>query len=202
MSKSARLLVFAPLFSLAMNTAADAVAPGDPAPPFALADLGGKPVSLDSLKGRWLILEWTNPECPFVQKHYGSGNMQETQRFAGDRRIVWVQINSTSPRHSDHHDPAQMRDWNARMKAAPAYATLDESGAAGRSYGAKTTPHLYLIDPDGRVVYNGAIDDRRSADPADIPGARNHVREALTEVLAGRPVSVAATTPYGCSIKY
>lgn len=193
---------FLPLLGLGCALAAHAVAPGDTAPGFTVVELGGKTLTLDSLKGRWVVLEWTNPECPFVQKHYGSGNMQATQKFAADNRIVWVQVNSTSPRHKDHHSPARMRDWNVAMKAVPASAALDESGSAGQAYGAKTTPHLYLIDPGGKVVYNGAIDDRRSADPADIPGARNHIRMAMAEVLAGKPVSVAATTPYGCSIKY
>jgi len=113
-----------------------------------------------------------------------------------------VQINSTNPGHPDHKSARQMSEWLVAMKASPAYAALDESGAVGKAYAAKTTPHMYLIDPGGQLVYNGAIDDRRSTNPADIPGARNHVKAAIAEAVSGKPVSVPATTPYGCSIKY
>lgn len=187
---------------IAGATAAHAVAPGGPAPGFTLTDLAGRPLTLESLKGKWVALEWTNPECPFVQKHYGPGNMQATQKYAGDNKIVWVQVNSTSPKHQDYRPAARMGEWNVAMKAVPAHATMDESGSVGKAFGARTTPHLYLIDPTGKVVYNGAIDDKRSADPADIPAARNHIKMAMSEVLGGKPVSVPATTPYGCSIKY
>jgi len=194
--------LLAALAAIGLAASAFAAAPGSKAPAFTVTDLSGKPVSLDALNGKWVALEWTNPECPFVQKHYGAGNMQASQKYAADNQIVWVQINSTHPQHKDYHNPQKMREWNTAMKAVAAHATLDESGATGKAYGAKTTPHLYLIDPTGKLVYNGAIDDRRSSDPADIPGARNHIRMAMSEVLAGKPVSVAVTTPYGCSIKY
>lgn len=185
-----------------ISAQAAAVAPGNPAPAFALTTLDGKPVALADLKGKWVALEWTNPECPFVQKHYGADNMQATQRAAADKQVVWVQVNSTHPGHQDFKSAKQMNEWLLAMKASPTYAALDQSGVVGKAYGAKTTPHMYLINPGGQVVYNGAIDDKRSANPADIPGARNHMKEAITEAVSGKPVTIAATTPYGCSIKY
>lgn len=185
-----------------ISAQAAALAPGSPAPAFALTTLDGKPVALADLKGRWVALEWTNPECPFVQKHYGSDNMQATQRAAAGKQVVWVQFNSTNPGHQDFKSAKQMNEWLRAMKASPSHAALDQSGTVGKAYGAKTTPHMYLIDPAGQVVYNGAIDDKRSANPADIPGARNHMKEAISEAVSGKPVTLAATTPYGCSIKY
>ncbi len=179
-----------------------AVSPGTVAPAFSLKTLDGKTFSLADFKGRWVALEWVNPECPFVQKHYNSGNMQETQRFAAARKVVWIQINSTTPAHKDFKSPPQMRDWLVAMKSQPEYSALDESGGVGRAYAAKTTPQMVLIDPAGAVVYNGAIDDKRSSNVADIPGARNHLKAAIEEVASGKPVSVPATTPYGCTIKY
>ena len=198
---SRSLLAGALLATLASGPLAAAV-PGHPAPSFAVTTLDGKPVSLAELKGKWVALEWTNPDCPFVQKHYSSGNMQATQRAAAASKVVWVQLNSTNPSHQDYKSAKQMSDWLAAMKASPTYAALDESGAVGKAYAAKTTPHMYLIDPGGQLVYNGAIDDRRSTNPADIPGARNHVKAAIAEAVSGKPVSMPVTTPYGCSIKY
>lgn len=176
--------------------------PGKPAPAVAVVDLDGKAVSLNDLKGRWVALEWTNPDCPFVQKHYNSKNMQATQKFAADNKITWVQINSTNPNHGDYKTPQQMKAWNTSMQAVLAHATLDVSGKTGKAYGAKTTPQMVLISPEGNVVYNGAIDSIRSANPADIPKATNYFKQAMTEVVAGKPVSTPSTTPYGCSIKY
>ncbi len=199
--RSRSLLTAAFVATLASGPVA-AVVPGQPAPSFAETTLDGKPVSLAELKGKWVALEWTNPDCPFVQKHYSAGNMQATQRAAAESKVVWVQINSTNPSHQDHKSARQMSDWLVAMKASPTHSALDESGTVGKAYAAKTTPHMYLIDPGGQLVYNGAIDDRRSTNPADIPGARNHVKAAIAEAVSGKPVSVPATTPYGCSIKY
>ena len=176
--------------------------PGKAAPPIQLNDLDAKPLTLADLKGRWVALEWTNPECPFVQKHYNSGNMQATQLEASKRQFVWVQINSTRADHAEYKTAAQMKAWNAEKKAMPAHATLDQQGKTGRAYGAKTTPQIVLINPEGVVVYNGAIDSVRSANPADIAKATNYAKQAMAELSAGKPVSIASTTPYGCSIKY
>lgn len=179
-----------------------AATPGSAAPLFALTTLDGKPLTLAALKGRWVALEWTNPDCPFVQKHYNSGNMQMTQRVAAENKVVWVQINSTSPQHQDYKSVKQMGDWLLAMKSSPDFAALDENGGVGKAYAAKTTPQMFLINPAGQVVYNGAIDDKRSTKVEDIPGARNHLTAAIGEALSGKPVSVAATVPYGCSVKY
>lgn len=176
--------------------------PGSVAPELQAVDLQGKPVTLSAYKGRWVALEWTNPECPFVQKHYNSGNMQSTQKEALEKKIVWIQINSTNPAHSDYKTPPAMATWNASMKAQIAHATLDQGGKTGMAYGAKTTPQLVLINPEGKVVYHGAIDSIRSANPADIPKATNYMKQAMNEAFSGRPVSMPATVPYGCSVKY
>jgi hypothetical protein len=136
-----------------------------------------------------------------VQKHYRSGNMQALQKkYGGD--VVWLAVNSTSRDSSDWTEPAKLAAELREFGAAPARYLVDEPGTVGRAYGAKTTPHMFVIDAGGKVVYNGAIDDRRSADPADVKGARNYVAAALDELKAGKPVSVASTTPYGCSVKY
>lgn len=196
------LLSIGLLAALLPSLAAASAEPGKPAPVISVVDLDGKAIVLHDLKGRWVALEWTNPECPFVQKHYNSKNMQETQKFAADNKIAWVQINSTNPSHGDYKTPQQMKSWNAAMKAALSHATLDNAGKTGKAYGAKTTPQMVLINPQGTVVYNGAIDSIRSANPADIPKATNYFKQAMAESMAGKPVSMPSTTPYGCSIKY
>lgn len=176
--------------------------PGKPAPALDLVDLSGKSVSLADHKGHWIVLEWTNPECPFVQKHYKSDNMQATQREVTGKKVFWIQINSTNPNHPEFKTPAKMAEWNSQVKASPSVATLDRDGKTGRAYGAKTTPQMVLINPNGVVVYNGAIDSIRSASAADIPKATNYLKQAVQEALGGKPISMPSTTPYGCSIKY
>ena len=176
--------------------------PGQPAPAFTLTDLDGRKVSLADLKGKYVVLEWTNPGCPFVQKHYDSGNMQSLQkRFTGEG-VQWIVINSTSPAHSDYLKPAEQKAWLARQGAAASVAALDADGKVGRAYAAKVTPHMYVIDPGGALVYAGAIDDKRSANVADVKTASNYVVRAFAELRAGKPVSAAATQAYGCTIKY
>jgi len=147
------------------------------------------------------VLEWTNFGCPFVQKHYRSGNMQALQKkYAND--VVWLAGNSTNRNSSDWTEPGTLTAELKAFGAAPARYLVDEPGTMGNAYGAKTTPHMFIIDGTGKVVYNGAIDDRRSTNPDDVKGARNYVATALEEMKAGKPVSVASTTPYGCSVKY
>jgi len=175
---------------------------GAPAPGFALADTGGKAVRLADYRGKYVVLEWTNPECPFVRKHYDSGNMQALQKEWGAKGVVWLAVNSTNASHSEFKSPEAMRDWMRSQGAAPAATLIDSTSATGRAYGARTTPQMFVIDPAGTLLYQGAIDDKRSANPADVKTATNHVRAALTEALAGKPVTVASTTPYGCSVKY
>ena len=175
---------------------------GAPAPGFTITDTGGKPVRLADYRGKYVVLEWTNPECPFVRKHYTSGNMQALQKEWGAKGVVWLAVNSTNAGHSEFKTPGEMREWMRAQGAAPAATLLDSTSEIGRAYGARTTPQMFVIDPAGTLLYQGAIDDKRSADPADVKTARNHVRAALTEALAGKPVTVASTTPYGCSVKY
>jgi peroxiredoxin len=185
-----------------LPAAAYAQTPGAAAPAFTLANTSGKTVQLADFRGRFVVLEWTNPECPFVRKHYSSGNMQALQNEWGAREVVWLSINSTNAAHPEFKTPAQMKSWLDAQGAAPKAALIDGESATGRAYAARTTPHMFVIDPSGTVVYNGAIDDRRTANPADAKLARNYVRAALTEATAGKPVSVASTSPYGCSVKY
>ncbi len=194
------LLVIAALVAFPQGVRAAAVV-GQPAPAFTAIDLAGKPVSLADFKGRTVVLEWHNFGCPFVQKHYRSGNMQALQKkYAGD--VVWLAVNSTHTGASDYTEPAELARALARFGAAPARYVVDEPGAVGTSYGAKTTPHMYVIDPAGTLVYNGAIDDRRSSDVADVKGAKNFVAAAIEDLKAGRPVATASTAPYGCTVKY
>ena len=154
-----------------------------PAPDFALTDATGKTVKLSDYRGKYVVLEWTNPECPFVRKHYNSGNMQGLQKEWGARDVVWLAVNSTNQSSYEYKTPQQMGEWMAAKDAAPKAALVDGTSATGRAYGAKTTPHMFVVDPAGNVIYNGAIDDRRSANPADAKVANNYVRAALTEAL-------------------
>ncbi|TAG47720.1 MAG: thioredoxin family protein [Betaproteobacteria bacterium] len=183
--------------------AAHAADVGKPAPDFTLTDVNGKTVKLADFKGKHVVLEWTNPNCPFVVKHYGSSNMQTLQKDKTAKNVVWLSVNSTSKSHADYMAPGVLSSkMIGEWKAAPTGLLMDESGAVGKSYQAKTTPHMYVIDPKGTLVFAGGIDDKRSANPADIKGAKNFVRAALDESMAGRAVSVPTATPYGCSIKY
>jgi len=187
--------LLAPLATLAQS-------PGASAPAFMLTDTAGKTVQLADFRGKYVVLEWTNPECPFVRKHYSSGNMQGLQKEWGAREVVWLSINSTNADSYEFKTPAQMAQWMQAQGAAQKATLIDGTSAAARAYAARATPHMFVIDPAGNVVYNGAIDDRRTANPADAKLARNYVRAALTEAMAGKPVTVASTSPYGCSIKY
>jgi peroxiredoxin len=174
---------------------------GQPAPAFTATDLSGKPVSLADFKGRTVVLEWHNFGCPFVQKHYKSGNMQALQKKYG-ADVVWLSINSTNAGHQDYMEPARLTKALAEFGAAPTRFVMDEPGKVGLAYGAKVTPHMYIIDPSGKVAYNGAIDDKRSTDVEDVKIAKNYVAAALDEMKAGKPVANASNSPYGCTIKY
>ncbi len=181
---------------------AGAACASSPAPDFTLSDTNGKPVKLSDYRGKYVVLEWTNPECPFVRKHYNSGNMQGLQKEWVARNVVWLAVDSTRQSSYEYKTPRQLGEWMSAEDAAPTAALVDGTSATGRAYGAKTTPHMFVVDPSGNLIYSGAIDDRRTANPADAKAANNYVHAALTEALAGKPVSVASTTPYGCSVKY
>lgn len=188
--------------ALAATFPALAAMTGAPAPDFTIADTAGKPVRLSDYRGKFVVLEWTNPECPFVRKHYNSKNMQGLQKEWGAKDVVWLTINSTNASHSEFKSPDSMESWMRAQGAAPKATLIDASSATARAYDAKTTPHMFVVDPTGKLVYNGAIDDKRSTNVADVKGANNYVRAALTEAAAGKPVTLASTAPYGCSMKY
>ena len=171
-------------------------------PNFRALDMTGKVVDLSAYRGKTVVLEWNNPGCPFVQKHYQSGNMQKTQAAAVAQGAVWLTINSGAPGQQGHMTGPEAQKFVAGAKAKPTAYLLDPKGLVGKGYGAKTTPHLYIIDGKGQLAYKGGIDDKPTADVGDIAGARNHVLAALAEIRAGKPVSVPETRPYGCSVKY
>ena len=190
------------VLALFTTTAAVAVPVGSPAPDFSLTNLDGKPVRLADFRGKYVVLEWVNPGCPFVQKHYDSGNMPQLQKDATAAGVVWLTVDSTNPSSEDFQSAPQLSKWLASRKAAPSAAMLDQEGTVGKLYAAKTTPHMYVIDPQGKLIYAGAIDSIRSTDPADIRKATNFVKTALAEAQAGKPVSRSSTQAYGCTIKY
>jgi peroxiredoxin len=188
--------------ALAAPFAAAQAAVGQPAPAFSAADTNGKTHSLDAYKGKWVVLEWTNHECPFVVKHYGSGNMQKLQKAYTAKGAVWLSVISSAPGKQGHVSAAQANALTQERKASPSAVLLDPEGQVGRAYGAKTTPHMYVIDPAGKLVYAGGIDDKPSTDPADIATSNNLVSAALDAAMAGKPVAIATSAPYGCSVKY
>lgn len=177
-------------------------ATGAPARDFKLTDMNGQVVQLSQYKGKTVVLEWNNPGCPFVKKHYESGNMQKTQAAAQRDGAVWLTINSGAPGKQGYMTGPQAKAFVAAQKAQPTDYLLDVKGVVGKTYAAKTTPHMYVIAPDGKLVYQGGIDDKPTADKADIATANNYVLAALADIKAGKPVAVAESRPYGCSVKY
>ena len=175
---------------------------GEPAPLFELNDLDGKPVSLASFKGKYVVLEWTNYDCPFVKKHYSTGNMQALQQKNIADGVIWLVINSSAAGKQGNYPPEKWKELAAERKSAPTAILLDADGKVGKLYMAKTTPEMFVIDPEGRVLFMGAIDDRATTDVKDIEGAVNYVQLALDEARAGKPVSVPISKSYGCSVKY
>jgi peroxiredoxin len=201
MQRLIQLLVTAALTLSAFATLA-AAAPGQPATDFAVTDITGKGHKLSDLRGKYVVLEWFNSECPFVQKHYESGNMQGLQKQYTAKGVVWLAINSTNPASSNFRDESRsaqiVRDW----KMNPTALALDKDGKVGQAYGARTTPHMFVIDPNGTVIYAGGIDDKATFSPADVKSAKNFVAAALDESMTGKPVSTPSARPYGCSVKY
>ena len=185
-----------------MHSAFTALEPGDPAPEFSLKDSRDNLTKLSSYAGKFVVLEWMNPECPFVKKHYGSGNMQKLQKQYTGKGVIWLSIISSAPGKQGYCTGPQAEANRRDQKADPTAVLLDPSGEIGQKYGAKTTPHIFIINPEGKVIYAGAIDSIRSTRPEDCAKADNYVRETLDAALAGKPVPHPSTQPYGCSVKY
>ena len=193
------LLALISLPSLALAVAL----PGKPAPDFAETDASGATQALNDYKGQWLVLEWFNKDCPYVRKHYGSGNMQALQEKYTGLDVKWLSVISSAEGKQGYLDANQaIAEAGAHKLKASAPFLLDTDGSMGRAYGAKTTPHMFVINPEGTVVYAGAIDDNDSANPGVIADSKNYVAAALDESLAGKPVSLASSRAYGCSVKY
>jgi peroxiredoxin len=182
--------------------AADGPKVGEPAPAFTATDMNGKSRSLAEFKGKYVVLEWHNQSCPFVKKHYESGNMQKLQKDLTGKGAVWLSVISSAPGKQGHVTVEEEKAYLAAQKAMPTDVLFDPEGTVGKAYGAKTTPHMYLIDDKGILVYAGAIDDNPSSDAADAATAKNYVRAAYEEAAAGKPVTTASTAPYGCGVKY
>jgi peroxiredoxin len=195
-------LLFATTLALIAGPALAAATVGQAAPNFTAVDASGRTVTLADFRGRHVVLEWVNPGCPYVRRHYDSANMQGTQREATSRGVVWLAVNSTAQDSGDYLTPAAMTQWMQAQKAAATATLMDADGQVGRAYGARTTPHMFIVDPAGTLVYAGAIDDQPRASLADTPKANNHVKVALAESLAGKAVGTPTTRAYGCSVKY
>ena len=175
---------------------------GAPAPNFTLVDSNGNSVSLADFKGKTVVLEWTNHECPYVRKHYGGNAMQTLQKKWTGQGVVWLTVISSQPGSQGYVTAEQANKLTADRNAAPSAVLFDTKGDVGRTYGAQVTPHMYVITGAGTLVYMGGIDDKASSDPSSLKGAKNYVTAALADVKAGRAVAQAATRPYGCSVKY
>jgi peroxiredoxin len=175
---------------------------GSAAPDFSLTDAKGKTHSLSQYKGKYVVLEWFNPECPFVKKHYGGGNMQNLQKEYTGKGVVWLTIDSNAPGTEGSLTPEQAEKIAASWKTHETGLLLDPDGKVGRAYGSKNTPNMVIINPEGKIVYHGAIDSKATPNPADIPSSTNYVKAALDESLSGKSVTTSKTKPYGCSVKY
>lgn len=189
------------MLSLAL-TASAAVTPGQIAPDFQGKDSNGKTQNLAQYKGKFVVLEWANQGCPYEKKHYESGNMERLQKEWTSKGVVWLSVISSAPGQQGYVSGAEENAYLSKMHASPSAAILDASGSIGRLYGAKTTPHMFVIAPDGKLIYQGALDDQPSTDPASLKGAKNYVSEALTQAIAGKQVATPVTKSYGCSVKY
>jgi peroxiredoxin len=200
--KTKLLLIALSSLVTAAIQAADSPPVGSTAPDFSLQDAKGKSHSLADYKGKYVVLEWFNPECPFVKKHYGSGNMQKLQQNFTSKGVTWLTIDSSAPGKEGNLSPEQANKTAADWKVHSTALLLDPEGKAGRTYGAKNTPHMFVINPEGKVIYEGAIDNKPTPNPADVDGATNYVKVALDESMSGKAVSTPSSRPYGCSIKY
>ncbi|QNI33092.1 thioredoxin family protein [Alloacidobacterium dinghuense] len=188
--------------ALALSIAAYAVRVGDTAPDFTGTDSNGKAHKLSEYRGKYVVLEWTNNGCPYTLKHYESGNMQALQKQWTAKGVVWLTVLSSAPGEQGYMTAVQENAYLRKENAAPTAALLDPTGVIGHDYAAKTTPHMFVIDPTGRLIYAGAIDDHATTDVGDVKVSKNYVSAALTEAMAGQPVATSSTRPYGCSVKY
>jgi peroxiredoxin len=200
MKSCRRSLVLA--FTCLIAVSLHAVRVGEAAPDFSGVDSRGQTHTLSEYKGKFVVLEWTNNGCPYTKKHYESGNMQALQKQWTAKGVVWLTVLSSAPGEQGYMTADAENAYLRSVHAAPTAALLDPKGAIGHAYGAKTTPHMFVIDPAGKLIYDGAIDDHPSTDASDIPTSKNYVSAALTAAMAGQPVAHAYTRPYGCSVKY
>src|SRR5437868_13861533 len=182
--------------------AADVPPVGSAAPEFSAPDANGKTQSLSEYKGKYVVLEWFNPDCRFVKKHYGGGNMQKLQEEFTGKGVVWLSVDSSAPGKEGSLTPEQAEKKMSEWKTHQTALLLDPDAKAARAYGAKNTPHMFVINPEGKIIYEGAIDSKATPNPADIPSSTNYVKVALDEALAGKTVTTPSTRPYGCSVKY
>ena len=188
--------------ALAVTLVAYAVRVGNAAPDFTGTDSNGKTQKLSEYHGKYVVLEWTNNGCPYTQKHYESGNMQALQKEWTAKGVVWLTVLSSAPGEQGYMTASQENAYVGKEHAAPTAVLLDPTGVIGHAYEAKTTPHMFVIDPAGKLIYAGAIDDHATTDPEDVKSSKNYVSDALSESMAGKPVATAYTRPYGCSVKY
>jgi peroxiredoxin len=196
-----KALLFLSMFVAGSIALAEAI-PGKPAPTFEATAADGKTHKLADHAGKWVVMEWYNKECPYVVKHYGSNNMQELQKTYTGKGVVWLTVNSSGKGKQGYTDAAEALKVAKETKSNATAVLLDPTGTVGKSFGAKTTPHMFVIDPKGTVVYAGAIDDNNSSDPKVIAKSKNYVAAALDAAMAGKKVEMASTKPYGCGTKY
>lgn len=199
--RTSAILLASALILGAASAAFAAPKVGEAAPAFTATDSNGAKVSLADFGGKYVILEWTNADCPYVKKHYG-GNMQALQKEAKDKGVVWLSVISSGPGKQGHVDGAAANKLTADRGAAPAHVLLDPSGELGHLYDARTTPHMFLVDPQGKLLYMGGIDSTASTESGDIKDAKPYVKLAMEAALAGKPIAENNTRPYGCSVKY
>jgi len=196
------MMIMAAMMATVLSVNAAELRTGNPAPEFTLTDTNGKSHNLSDFKGKYVVLEWINHGCPFVVKHYSEGNMQALQKEFTGKDVVWLSICSSAEGKQGN---MSNEEWNAvttEKGAAPTAVLIDADGVVGKLYDARTTPHMYVINPEGNLIYQGAIDDKRSTDASDIASSENYVRSALKQAAAGEPVAKAQTQPYGCGVKY
>ena len=190
------------VLALSAGAALAGVGIGQPAPDFSLPDTNGQTHQLSQYKGKWVVLEWYQPDCPFVRKHYGSGNMQALQKEFTSKGVVWLSIDSSAPGQEGNYPADKLNEIASSQGAARTALLLDPDGKVGHEYGAKTTPDMYIINPDGKLVYEGAIDSKPTTVVADLKTATNYVKVALDDSMSGKSVPQTVTRPYGCSVKY